>query len=107
MLHQIETHGDQGHAQHQVHGTQYEAELDAFYRIRLVPVLGDVFARHEVTEPDGAQRYETEVGRVEEFPLLPFGEQHGASGYEPLTKTHKKKKSSTPIDTKTTGHVVY
>jgi len=86
-LHQVEAHGDQGHAEHQVHGTQNEAELDAFNGIRLVPVLGDVFAGHEVAEPDGAQRYETEVRRVEEFPFLPFGKQHGAAGYEPWTKT--------------------
>lgn len=98
-MHEVETHGDQGHAQHQIHGTQYEAQLDdgagasAVTGTRANTSIGactdtgagasDAVARHEVAEPNGAQRYEAEVGPVEKLPGLPFGEQYGASGYVP------------------------
>lgn len=98
-MHQVEAHGDQGHAQHQVHGTQYEAQFDdgsgagAITGTRTSTSIGactdtgagasDAVARHEVAESNGAQRYEAEVGPVEKLPGLPFGEQYGASGYVP------------------------
>lgn len=90
LLHQVKAHGDQGHAQHQVHGAQYEAELDALDGVRPGAGPGGVAARHEVAEPYGAQRYETEVRPVEELPVFPFGEQHGATGY--VSGKNKKKK---------------
>lgn len=88
LLHQVETHGDQRHAEHQVHGAQYEAELDAFYGTGPGAAgVGHVAAGHEVAEPDGAQRYETEIRAVEELPVFPFGKQHGTSGYVPVENT--------------------
>lgn len=47
-LHEIETHGDQGHAQHEIHGAEDEAQLE--------PLLCrvDFVAGNEVTETDGA-----------------------------------------------------
>lgn len=84
LLHQIETHGDQCHAEHQVHGAQNEAELDAFYGTGPGTTrVGHVAAGYEVTEPDGAQRYETEIRSVEELPIFPFRKQHGTTGYVP------------------------
>lgn len=87
LLHQVETHGDQGHAEHQVHGAQDEAQLDALQRAGAgngaVVRAQDLAAGHEVTEPDGAQRYEAEVRPVEELPFFPLGEQHRATGYVP------------------------
>lgn len=83
LLHQIEAHGDQRHAQHQIHGTQYETQLDALDRTGTSSRTGDVAAWHEITEPDGAQRYKTEVRPVEELPVFPFGKQYCTSGYVP------------------------
>lgn len=105
LLHQVETHGDQSHAQHQVHGTQYEAQLDngtgaaavtgtrtgTGAGARTDARAGDAVARHEVAEPDGAQRYEAEVRPVKELPGLPFGEQYGASGNVPLRGKKRNK----------------
>lgn len=65
-LHEIEAHGNQGHAQHEVHGAEDEAQLE--------PLLCrvDLVAGNEVTETDGAQRDEAEVGAVQELPILVF-----------------------------------
>lgn len=43
-LHEVKAHGNQGHAQHQVHGANDKGSLDA----RRINTL----ARHEVTETD-------------------------------------------------------
>lgn len=98
LLHQVEAHGDQSHAQHQVHGTQYEAELHALDGtlphlaggavVLVLRRIGGLAARHEVTEPDGAQRYETEIRPVEKRPLFPFGEQDRSAGN--VTETNRK-----------------
>lgn len=68
LLHQIETHRYQGHAQHEVHGADDEAHVQP-------SALVDLIARNYVPETDRAQRYETEIGTVQEVPRLPFGEQ--------------------------------
>ena len=50
----------------------------AFYR-PVSPHLVGPCLRHEVPEPDGGQGNEAEVGRVQEAPVLPLGEEEGAA----------------------------
>lgn len=62
-LHEVETHGDQGHAEHEVDRAEHETELeDVLVEVHALPV--DLVTRYQIPKADGAQRYETEVGRV-------------------------------------------
>lgn len=65
LLHQVETHRDQCHTQHQIHGAYDEADIQT-------ATLVDLITWHYIPETDRTQRYETKVGAVEEVPRLPF-----------------------------------
>jgi len=72
LLHQVEAHGDDGHAQHQVHGAENETHVQPLGRV-------DLIAGDNVSEANGAQRDEAEVGAVQKVPVFPLGEKKGAA----------------------------
>ena len=67
FLHQIEAHGDQGHADDEVHGTEDEGQFDAGRAVDLV-------AGHQIAKARRAQTDEAKVRAVQvvpvRFPLL-------------------------------------
>jgi hypothetical protein len=71
LLHQVEAHGYERHAQHQIHGAEDEAELNLL-------ALDHSFARNDVSEPNRAEADEAEIRTVQEVPAFPFGEQDSA-----------------------------
>lgn len=83
-LHQIETHRNQSHSQHQVHRAKYETKIKHFSFVYLV-------ARHDVTKAYRAQGYETEIGPVQELPVFPSREQKGAPADVPAEKFKHQK----------------
>lgn len=76
LLHQVEAHGDESHAEHQVHGTEDETQLNFL-------AADHSLARNDVSEPNRAEAYEAEVRAVQEVPSLPFGEQDRAEANVP------------------------
>lgn len=82
FLHQVEAHGDQRHAEHQVHRAEDERQVKDF-------VGADyLVAGHKVAEPDSAEADETEVGAVEEVPIFPKGKEDGAAADVAETKKY-------------------
>ena len=72
FLDQVEAHGQERYPEEEVDRAEGDADVD-------VLAFLDVLGRHEVPEPDGGQSDEAEVGRVEELPSLPAGEEKGAA----------------------------
>lgn len=70
-LHEVEAHGNEGHAEHQVHGTQHEAYIDG------TPIgtgtIGSV-PRNNISETNRAQRNEAKITTIQEIPTFIFGE---------------------------------
>lgn len=70
FLHQIETHGDQGHADDEVHGAKDERQLDARRAVDLV-------AGYQISKARRTQTDETEIRAVQIVPVgLPLLEQN-------------------------------
>jgi hypothetical protein len=82
LLHQVETHGDESHAKHQVHGTEDEAELNLL-------TTDNSFSRHDVSKPNRAEAYEAEVRTVQEVPVLPLGEQDSTETNVPTAENRQ------------------
>lgn len=68
LLHEVEAHRYERHAEHQIHGAKDEAKLDLL-------TLDNSFSRNDVSKPNRAEADEAEVGAVQEVPAFPFGEQ--------------------------------
>jgi hypothetical protein len=81
LLHQVETHGYERHAQHQIHGAEDEAQLDLL-------ALNDALTRNDVSETNRAQADEAEIGTVQEVPAFPLREQDSTETDVP-TRTNK------------------
>jgi hypothetical protein len=84
LLHQVEAHGYERHAEHQVHGAEDEAEIDLL-------ALDNSFTWNDVSKPNRAEADEAEVGTVQEVPAFPFGEQDGAETNVPTAESKKWK----------------
>lgn len=65
LLHEVEAHGYERHAEHQIHGAEDEAELDLL-------TLDNSFTRNDVSKPNRAEADEAEVRTVQEVPAFPF-----------------------------------
>ena len=77
LLHEVDAHGDDAHAQQDVHCPQHQLGVGLGLRDRLVKVVNVGFSRDKVPEPYGHQADEAEVGSVQVGPVLPVGEHHG------------------------------
>ena len=69
VLHQREAHGQDGHAEQHVHRPQQQLGLS----LRVL----EVGAWHDISEADGGEGDEAEVGGLQPVPPLPQPEQHG------------------------------
>ena len=74
FLHEIKAHGDEGHADDQVHGAEDEAQLDTGRTVERI-------ARHQIAQTGRAQTDETEIGTVQKVPFFPLTEQHGPAAH--------------------------
>lgn len=85
LLHQIETHGDESHADDEVHGAKNERQFNAGRAVYLV-------AGHQVSEARRAQTDETEIGAVQVVPIgFPLLEQDRAADH--VTHHHRQRDS--------------
>jgi len=72
LLDEVEAHGQQRDAEQQVQRAEPYAQLG------VLAFVHHSLGGHEVAEPDGGQRDETEVRRVREVPVFPALEQERA-----------------------------
>jgi hypothetical protein len=82
LLHQVEAHGYERHAEHQVHGAEDEAQIDLLS-------LDNSFAWNDVSKPNRAEADETEVRAVQEVPAFPFGEEDSTETNVPAAESNK------------------
>lgn len=75
LLNQVEAHGQQGDAEQQVQRAEPDAQSG------VITLVHHPLGGHEIPEPDGGERYETEVSRIQEFPIFPVLEQERAHYY--------------------------
>ena len=79
FLHQVEAHGNKRHAQHQVHGAEYETHVDF-----LTP--DHSFPWNYVSKPNRAEADEAKVRTVQEVPAFPLREQNSAEADVPTAE---------------------
>ena len=70
LLHEVEAHADDGHAQQQVDGQQHQLGVGLTLRHMLGHIVDIVFARNKVTEANSHEAGEAEISTVQHCPAL-------------------------------------
>ena len=90
FLDKIEAHGNDSHADQDVHGTKYELDVEFspdcqssswFQLFMSRDVLWKWNSRNNITEANGAEGYETEITSIKESPTFPLAKEHSTSTY--------------------------
>ena len=72
LLHEVEAHADDCHAQQEVDGQEHQLGMGLTVRHVLGNIIDVVVPRDEVTEPNSHEAGETEVSTVQHCPALGY-----------------------------------
>ena len=82
LLHKVEAHCYQRHAQHQVHGAEDETDINFL-------ALDHSFSWNYVSKPNRTEADEAKVGTVQEVPTFPLREQDGSKTNVPKAENRR------------------
>ena len=71
LLHEVNAHGDDPHAQKDVDSPQHQLGVGLGLWDRLIKVVNVGFARDKVSEPDGGESYKSEIETLDKGPIFP------------------------------------
>ena len=71
LLHEVDAHGDDTHAQQDVHRPQHQLGVGLGLWYRLVKVVNVGFSGDKVSEPDGGESYKSEIETLDKGPIFP------------------------------------